>query len=73
MIKSFTFLNKKKEKKKMSTEDHIKEFIRLESTLLDFYDYKKTIAKMKRDEIKQKKKIITKEFSILLEGTPKTS
>ena len=39
----------------MSTEDHIKEFIRLESTLLDFYDYKKTIAKMKRDEIKQKK------------------
>jgi hypothetical protein len=45
MIKSFTFLNKKKEKKKMSTEDHIKEFIRLESTLLDFYDYKKTIFK----------------------------
>jgi len=73
MIKSFTFLNKKKEKKKMSTEDHIKEFIRLESTLLDFYDYKKKIAKMKRDEIKQKKKIITKEFSILLEETPKTS
>jgi len=73
MIKSFTFLNKKNEKKKMSTEDHIKEFIRLESTLLDFYDYKKTIAKMKRDEIKQKKKIITKEFSILLEETPKTS
>jgi|TARA_B110000971_G_C19900862_1_gene449883 hypothetical protein len=52
MIKSFTPLNKKK---KMTIDDHIKEFIRLESTLLDFYDYKKTIAKMKGDEIKQKK------------------
>jgi len=43
----------------------------LENTVTDFYDYKKTIAKMKRDEIK--KKIITKEFSILLKEAPKTS
>ena len=52
MIKSFTPLNKKK---KMTIDDCIKEFIQLESTLLDFYDYKKTITKMKEDEIKQKK------------------
>tara|TARA_B110001454_G_C12502190_1_gene343231 strand:- start:239 stop:400 length:162 start_codon:yes stop_codon:yes gene_type:complete len=42
-------------KNKMSIKDHIKEFIRLESTVTDFYNYKKTIAKMKKDEIKQKK------------------
>ena len=64
MIKSFTPLNKKK---KMTIDDHIKEFIRLESTLLDFYDYKKKIAKMKRDEIKQKKNAIKKiRISVIL-------
>jgi|TARA_B110000211_G_scaffold165431_1_gene186746 poly(A) polymerase Pap1 len=71
MIKSFLSINKKKRKNKISINKCIKEFIRLENTVTDFYDYKKTIAKMKRDEIK--KKIITKEFSILLKEAPKTS
>ena len=51
MINNLPPLNKRK---KMSIEDHIKEFIRLESMLLDFYDYKKTIAKMKKEKIKYK-------------------
>jgi hypothetical protein len=55
MIKSFLSINKKKRKNKISINKCIKEFIRLENTVTDFYDYKKTIAKMKRDEIKKKR------------------
>ena len=58
MIKLLVSFDKKnsyfKKKDKISIKDCIKELIRLENTVLDFYDYKKTIAKMKKEKIKYK-------------------
>ena len=38
----------------MSDRQIIDELCRLENKILDFYDYKKTIKKMKRDEERRK-------------------
>jgi len=59
---SLVFPNKKRKKnhsqnKKnqiMSDRQIIDELCRLENKILDFYDYKKTIEKMKRDEERRK-------------------
>jgi|TARA_B100000780_G_scaffold277604_1_gene248710 hypothetical protein len=62
VIISLVFSNKKRKKnhsqiKKnqiMSDRQIIDELCRLENKILDFYDYKKTIEKMKRDEERRK-------------------
>ena len=61
MIISLVFLNKKrknhpqnKKNQIMSDRQIIDELCRLENKILDFYDYKKTIEKMKRDEERRK-------------------
>lgn len=61
MIISLVFPNKKrknhphnKKNQIMSDRQIIDELCRLENKILDFYDYKKTIEKMKRDEKRRK-------------------
>ncbi len=61
MIISLVFPNKKRKNKIqikknqiMSDRQIIDELCRLEKKILDFYDYKKTIEKMKRDEERRK-------------------
>jgi hypothetical protein len=61
VIISLVFPNKKrknhphnKKNQIMSDRQIIDELCRLENKILDFYDYKKTIEKMKRDEKRRK-------------------
>jgi len=62
VIISLVFPNKKRKKnhsqnktnKIKSDKEIIKELCRLESKVLDFYDYKKTIEKIKSEEERRK-------------------